>query len=364
MRPPRPGIVRIEAAVASGFVATQLRKNLPDALFEVVERIPEGTPLDPRLLEVVEYRGRFLRQCPGTRHYLCCGYRILHIGVQCSLECTYCILQAYFNQPNLRLFGNTDEMLRLLEEELTSHPRELHRFGTGEFTDSLLLDPLTELTSRLVPFFAGRSNAILELKTKTDFIDQLLDLPHRGNTIVAWSLNSPFIQRSEESRAASISERLRAARLCAAAGYRLAFHFDPLIEHPGWQEGYAEVLDRLFEAVDPGMIVYISLGAFRFMPDLKSIIQARRPRSRIIYGEFIRGLDGKLRYFRDIRVELFRFMRERIHRADPDLCVYLCMEGEDIWRDVFGYSPEERGGLPSMLDGAVRERMGVAAGRP
>ncbi len=244
MKIPRPSIVRIEKAMASDFVATRLRKNLPEAAFEVVERIPEGAPFDPRLLEVVEYRGRFLRQCPGTRHYLCCGYRILHIGMQCSLECTYCILQAYFNEPNLRLFGNTDEMLRLLADELESHPHELHRFGTGEFTDSLLLDPLTELSSRLVPFFADRTNAVLELKTKTDFIDRLLDLPHGGNTIVAWSLNSPLVRGSEERRAASISERLGAARRCVEAGYKLAFHFDPLIEHPEWRSGYGEVLDR------------------------------------------------------------------------------------------------------------------------
>jgi spore photoproduct lyase len=52
-------------------------------------------------------------------------------------------------------------------------------------------------------------------------------------------------------------------------------------------------------------------------------------------------------------------MRERIAKADPNLCVYLCMEGEDIWRDVFGFSPEERGGLAAMLDGAVSDRMGI-----
>ena len=57
-------------------------------------------------------------------------------------------------------------------------------------------------------------------------------------------------------------------------------------------------------------------------------------------------------------------MNERIRAVDPGLCVYLCMEGEDIWRDVFGYSPEEKGGLPAMLDDAVRERMGIVAGRP
>lgn len=359
MNTPVPKIIRMEAPTTSTFVAEQLRRNLPDAVFEVVEKISEESPFDPHLLEVVSYRGRFVRQCPGTRHYLCCGYRILHIGMQCSLGCTYCILQAYFNQPNLRLFGNVDEMLHLLHLELKSCPNLLHRFGTGEFTDSLLLDPYTHLTSLLVPFFAGRSNAILELKTKTDFVEQLLDLDHGGNTIVAWSLNAPFIRKHEESHAATLGERLRAADQCAQKGYSLAFHFDPLIEHPDWRRGYGEVLDRLFDTVDPRRIVWISLGAFRCMPELKPIIQARHPRSKFIYGELIRGLDGKMRYFREIRVELFRYMLERIRRVDPDLCVYLCMESEDIWRDVFGFSPEERGGLSLMLDRAVGERMGI-----
>lgn len=364
MKPPRIRTIRIEEAVASSPLADRLRKNLPGARFQVVDKMGEGGVFDPRLLEVTAYRGRFLRRCPGTRHYLCCGYRILHIGVQCSLQCTYCILQAYFNQPNLRLFGNIEEMLHLLAAELASHPHELHRFGTGEFTDSLLLDPYSQLSNLLVPFFAGRSNAVLELKTKTDFIESLLDLSHGGNTLVAWSLNAPAVRRSEESRAASIGERLRAARRCAEAGYRLAFHFDPLIEHPGWREGYGEVLDRLFDTVDPRHIVWISLGALRFMPELKAVIQNRHPGSRIVYGEFIRGLDGKIRYFRDVRVELFRFVYERIRAADPSLCVYLCMESEDVWREALGFSPREREGLPAMLDAAVRERMGIHPGNP
>jgi spore photoproduct lyase len=50
-------------------------------------------------------------------------------------------------------------------------------------------------------------------------------------------------------------------------------------------------------------------------------------------------------------------MVERIRSIDPGLCVYLCMEGRDIWREAFGFVPEERGGLPAMLDRAVEDRM-------
>ncbi|HAA02055.1 MAG TPA: hypothetical protein DCE18_01645, partial [Syntrophobacteraceae bacterium] len=91
----------------------------------------------------------------------------------------------------------------------------------------------------------------------------------------------------------------------------------------------------------------------------KPIIQQRHPRSRIVYGEFIRGLDGKMRYFRDIRVGLYRVMADAIRQAAPEVCLYLCMESEDMWRAALGFSPEDRGGLPAMLDEAVRQRMRI-----
>lgn len=356
-KPPRKVVV--EATCRESPLVRSLRTNLPSAELQIVERISEESTPDPGVLEVVHFRGRFLKSCPGTRHYFCCGYQILHFGMQCTLECTYCILQAYLNQPNLRIFGNTEDLFAQLEHELRAHPARLYRTGTGEFTDSLLLDRWTQFSRQLIPFFSRQPNAILELKTKTDFIDNLEGLDHGGRVLVAWSLNSPPVSRREEARTATLNQRLAAAGRVSEWGYKLAFHFDPMLEHPNWREGYAEVLDLLFDSIDPANIVWISLGTFRFMPELKSIIQQRHPASRIVYGEFIRGLDGKMRYFREIRVELYSWMVERIRRVDPELCVYLCMEGDDIWRQSFGFSPEDRGGLPVMLDQAVKRRMQI-----
>lgn len=357
MRMKPPSKIVVEEKVAATPLVSALKSRLPASAWQVVDQIPAIRAREPGVLEVVHFRGRFLKSCPGTRHYLCCGYRILNFGVQCTLDCTYCILQTYLNQPHPRLFGNVEDLFQELAEELALHPDTLYRIGTGEFTDSLLLDPWTGFSRQLVRFFAGRTNAVLELKTKTNFIGNLKDLDHGGRTIVAWSLNAENLMRSEEARATSLRERLEAARRCAEWGYRLAFHFDPMIHHQNWREGYGAVLDRLFAAIDPQRVVYISLGALRFMPELKTIIAARHPASRILSGEFIRGLDGKMRYFRDIRVELFRFMVDRLRSIDPGLCVYLCMEGRDIWREAFGFSPDEREGLPAMLDRAVTVRM-------
>lgn len=351
--------VLVERAVSDSPVVSALRERLLEASFTFVDKVPESSRKISGLLEVVHFKGRFWRSCPGTKIYECCGYQIVHIGTQCSLDCTYCILQSYFESPNLRIFGNTEDLLAEVQAVPSFSPQKLFRAGTGEFTDSLLLDPWTGLSEHLVPLFARIPNAVLELKTKTDHVAQLEKLNHGGHTLVSWSLNADDVIPSEESRSAPLKARLRAAQRCADWGYFLGFHFDPMIDYPGWREGYRRTLHALFDAVDPSRVVWISLGAFRFMPELKGIIQQRHPQSRIVTGEFIRGMDGKMRYFRDIRIALYTFMVDEIRTWDPSLTVYLCMEGPWIWKRVFGFEPSERGGLPAMLDQAVRNRMGV-----
>ncbi|HVO85251.1 MAG TPA: DNA photolyase [Syntrophobacteria bacterium] len=345
----------IEAAVAETALVRRILACYGDVPIAWVEKVAEDESAlsDGQTLEVVGFPGRFVKSCPGTRSHLCCGYQILHLGTQCSLGCTYCILQAYLSGRNLRLFANLGDMWLELREHLGSSPRRVHRLGTGEFMDSLLLDPVTHLSRELIPFFAGQPRAVLELKTKTANVELLEGLSHGGRTIVAWSLNPQDLIRSEEPGAADLEARLAAARRCQEWGYRLAFHFDPLIAYPNWRQGYAAVVNRLGAMVDPGRIAWISLGTLRFMPALKEIIRRRHGGSALLHEEFVPGLDGKLRYFRDLRVEMYRHLSTLLRRLSRDLLIYLCMESEDVWREALGFSPVERGGLSAMLDGSV-----------
>jgi spore photoproduct lyase len=137
-------------------------------------------------------------------------------------------------------------------------------------------------------------------------------------------------------------------------GYRLAFHFDPIIHHPGWREGYRQTIAQLFAKVPAASIAWISMGALRFLPGLKNIATARFPNSNFFYDEFVLGLDNKFRYFRSLRVEMYKLIYEELKKnCVADTCLYLCMESDEIWREVFGYTPEELGGLPTMLDQAA-----------
>jgi spore photoproduct lyase len=313
-----------------------------------------GLTQGKQILLLGRNRGRFLKACPATREYRCCDYQVLNIGMNCPMECVYCILQAYLNNPWLSFFVNTDDLFRELTAAFVAEPDRVWRIGTGEFTDSLALDSLTGLSRDLVWFMRDQPQAVLELKTKTAYIENLRDLDHRGRTIVAWSLNSPPIMRREELKTASLDQRLTAAATCAAMGYRLAFHFDPIIHHPGWREGYRQTIAQLFAKVPAASIAWISMGALRFLPGLKNIATARFPNSSFFYDEFVLGLDNKFRYFRSLRVEMYKLIYEELKKnCVADTCLYLCMESDEIWREVFGYTPEELGGLPTMLDQAA-----------
>ena len=74
------------------------------------------------------------------------------------------------------------------------------------------------------------------------------------------------------------------------------------------------------------------------------------------YQEFVEGLDGKSRYFRTQRVEVYKFIADELHKyAASRTCIYFCMESDVIWQEVFGFTPQGKGGLSVMLDKSVRD---------
>lgn len=312
--------------------------------------------MDKETLRLVAFRGELLKPCPGTGEgYICCGYQILNVGTNCPLDCAYCILQAYMNLPCLRIFVNLPEALPDIGRRLEADPSRIWRIGTGEFTDSLALDPIVGWHDWLLPFFAGRSNAVLELKTKTDRIEGLLASRHRDRIIVSWSLNSPWIAAGEEHRAPTLEQRIRAAARCQKEGFVIGFHFDPLIRHSGWQEGYQRTLELLDRYIEPKGLIWMSLGAMRFMPGLKRVIRTRHPASVVLDGEFTPGLDGKMRYFKPLRTEMYGRLRELVLAWHPDPGLYLCMERDEVWSQALGWSPGSSEGLAGFLDDRVRK---------
>lgn len=286
-----------------------------------------------RTLYLKDYKGKGFKLCPGfTENLLCCNYYVLDLIENCPLECTYCILQAFLNRPLITFHVNVKQIISSMKAELEQHPERHIRVGTGEHSDSLALDHVFRVNPYLVEEFSGISNATLELKTKTDLIEPLKGLRHNGNTVVAWSVNPQEIIKSNEFKTASLPKRINAASTLVDEGYRVAFHFDPVICYEGWEEGYSDTIDLLFQTVPKERIAWISLGTLRYIPILRQIARERFPGISIFSNEFITAKDGKMRYLKSLRRKMLRLIADRIYQKAPEVPLYLCMEKHSFWR--------------------------------
>ncbi|UCD72388.1 MAG: DNA photolyase [Syntrophobacterales bacterium] len=305
-------------------------------------------------LLITRQKGEFVKKCPGTHNRICCRYYIINLVVNCPIDCSYCILQGYLNNPAITIYVNIDDLFAQMEEKLSSNSGRIFRLGTGELGDSLAFDEMTHFSTIMVPFFSNKENGIFELKTKTEEVGNLLDLDHRGKTVISWSVNPEKVVEEEELNASTLARRLDAARKCQQRGYHIGLHFDPLIYCPEWERDYREVIEKVFEKIDGKGIIWVSLGGFRFPPYLKPIIGNRFPASKILLGELFPGNDGKLRYLKSIRVGMYREIVRWLREYEPSLFIYLCMESREVWEKVFGWSPKDNKALDNLFAHRVR----------
>jgi spore photoproduct lyase len=317
--------------------------------------LPDPFGAGKKSLFLTHFYGKRLKPCPGTSNHICCGYHVINAITNCPMDCSYCVLQGYLNNPFLTLYTNWDDLLQEIDNFLSGGQNRFLRVGTGELSDSLVLDPVFPLSQTLIPFFAERKNAILELKTKSAEVTTLLRLNHRGKTVISWSVNPTRIIEEEEKETAPLRERIEAAKRCQDSGYPIGFHFDPLFDSRDWEREYRETVLSLFNEIDPKRVIWISLGGFRYPPRLKAVARQRFPDTRIFLGELFPGKDGKFRYFKEIRVEMYRKMLSWLREINPNLFVYLCMESREVWEEVFGWTPSNSQHLNQLFEKRIRE---------
>jgi len=315
-----------------------------------VEYLQDPLTKGKKTLHLKHFKGKPIKSCPGfSNELVCCNYLTLDLIENCPFECTYCILQAFLNKPVITVHANLKGILDQVLEYTSQRPEVLFRISTGEHSDSLALDHIFSINEHVIRFFAKLPNAFLELKTKSKHVEHLLELPHGGKTIISWSVNPDIIIEKEEHKTARLHERLNAAKIATESGYKIAFHFDPLIFHTGWEKNYQDTVDQIFDTVPKDSIAWFSLGSLRYISSLKSIVETRFPNNNIFLGEFIKGKDGKMRYLKNIRQRLYRNVQQRINKLAPQIPTYLCMENNSVWEKTMSYQPRNANELEKHL---------------
>jgi spore photoproduct lyase len=317
-------------------------KKKPVKYIDTKDDIPDEH-LSFRTLLITTSKGRILSRCPGSKGHQCCNYLTVDLYIGCGIGCSYCAMQGYLNFAPQTVQVDTETGIKALRKTALSNTNRTIRVGSGEVGDSLLFDPVFGLTEDYITGVSDLPNVFFETKSKTSFVDHLLDIPEKGNAVLGFSLNPPDIIKKEEGLSAPLEERLEAARKAVRAGYLVSFHFDPVIAGSDRQKAYRKAVQAVQSlSLPPEKIAWISLGTFRYTKRLKEVMDPRP----YLMEEFVPCRDGKYRYLQNIRLEIYREMIENLGQI-TGAPVYLCMESDAVWRKLYGSVPGE---IPRMSD--------------
>lgn len=307
-------------------------------------------------ISFIPSKGNIVRDCPGTKHHICCGYKTIDIIEGCILSCSYCILHGYLNSSYIKIHHDLPYILSQIDTIIASEKKHILRFGTGELSDSLALDRRYSLNRPIIEYFGKKRQALFELKSKWAYIDHLI--PYLNPyTIISFSLAPQKIIDEEEKRTSPLYKRFKALKKAQDAGCFVGLHLDPIIIYDGFEKDYHYLIDDISRLLDLKRVIWISLGLLRFPPRLfKYCIDTGR--KNLLYGEFIRGEDGKYRYIKHERIKILRMLYRLLKRKEKSLFIYLCMERQDVWKEVTGLHLADNESLIELFDDRIKTLYG------
>jgi len=255
-------------------------------------------------------KGQFIKECPCSPEVISCGYFNINLHTGCPYDCSYCILQTYLETKKPVFFTNFNKLICELND--ISKTKKYLRIGTGELSDSLAYDEETNYSTKILKIFSEYPDIVFEFKTKSANIKNLIKFGNiRKNIVVAWSLNPKNIIEDEEYLTASLKDRLMSLKTIQKSGFKIAIHFDPILLFNNWKESYKQLIFEISKYLEPSKLAWWSLGTLRFPSSLKDYI-LKHKNSILFEGELIKGNDGKYRYFKPLRTEIFLYIKKQL----------------------------------------------------
>jgi DNA repair photolyase len=264
----------------------------------------------------------------------------------CFYQCDWCYLKLTYRAafPFITIRAQYDK----IKEQLCKRLRQTHDpaiFNSGELADSLSMEHLTRAGREFIPWFGNTENGYLFMLTKSDNVDDILNLPHNDHTIIAWSMNNETVSRKFEIGAPPFERRLHAAAKVQKSGYPVRIRLDPIVPFEGWREAYSQTVKQIFSKLNPERI---TIGTLRFEegfynmrntiftsgPDLPNFLENMQPMfSAKKFRESKKPKSGKYSFTEEKRIEIFGFVSKEI-RKYSDCKIALCKEPASVWKKL------------------------------
>lgn len=262
----------------------------------------------------------------------------------CFYHCDWCYLKLTYRAafPFITVRAEYERIKEQIKKRL-GQSYEPIIFNSGELADSLAMEHLTRAGQEFIPWFGQTKNGYLYMLTKSDNVDDILDLDHKGHTIVTWSMNNDMVSRKFEIGAPPFERRLEAASKVQKAGYPVRIRLDPIVPVEGWKEAYSGTIKKIFRKISPERI---TLGTLRFEEgfynmrnsifstgsELPEILERMKPMFEPkLFPGTKKAKSGKYSFSEKRRVEIFDFIINEI-RAYSDCRIALCKESASVWK--------------------------------
>lgn len=174
-------------------------------------------------------------------------YLVPYTSSGCTAMCMYCYLVCNYNKcAYLRLFVNREQMLNKIIQTSEKSDKEL-TFEIGSNSDLVLENTITGNLKWTIEKFADTQKGFLTFPTKFHFIDDILDINHKGKIIVRISVNPEEIINSVEFGTSRLKDRINSINKLREAGYKIGILIAPVILVDNWKKIYLELIQRLNE---------------------------------------------------------------------------------------------------------------------
>ncbi len=240
----------------------------------------------------------------------------------CTAMCLYCYLVCNYNKCSyLRLYVNREEIVERLIKVSNKSEKEL-TFEIGSNSDLILENTITRNLEYVIPKFAEEGKGFLTLPTKFDMVDELLNLNHKGKTIIRMSVNPQEIITKVEFGTSNLDNRIEAINKLEEAGYNVGILLAPIILVDNWREKYSELLKylnaKLNKKVKEKAFFELIFMTYSYVHTV--INKEAFPKAINLYDKEImtgRG-KGKYMYRQEIRLEAEKFLREEMNKYFKD----------------------------------------------
>ncbi len=246
----------------------------------------------------------------------------------CVFRCAYCGFGRY-----VIFYLDVERLLDGLPAVFAKYPTQrLYKYSN--MTDLPPFEPELDIIRPLVERFAQEPDRYLMLFTKSDNVDFLQKLDHRGHTIISWSITCDTASREVDKGAATMQERIAAMAKMQQAGYRVRARLSPIVPVVNWRAEYAALFDALLRQAKPDLITLELLGwmnvddllaifdrSFLDAAAVDAAVAARTELAEKRSGPFTQATHD----------EIYRFCIETVRRLSPATPVSVCHGTPTTW---------------------------------